>query len=180
MIRTIQLHEKIKEFRMSRGESNRRVDIEQVTPMELRAMRYLRQMKPNELSRIIGMNMDQMLRIENSNRKFVPVDVAEKYVVAMDILPNEHLKLRALINGETDDYIVNRNIPTRVKREVFERCDGKCSNCGSEEDIHYHHIKRFAAGGKHTVDNLTLLCSDCHIKEHEGERIYNAMRVTYK
>lgn len=69
-----------------------------------------------------------------------------------------------------------RYIPVNVKRQVFERDEGKCSKCGSDEKLHYHHIKRFSEGGTHSVNNLTLLCVSCHAREHKGERAYKMLK----
>lgn len=69
-----------------------------------------------------------------------------------------------------------RAIPVSVKREVFERDEGKCTVCGSDKELHYHHIKRFADGGTHSAYNLTLLCVSCHAEEHKGEQSYHMLR----
>jgi 5-methylcytosine-specific restriction endonuclease McrA len=68
-----------------------------------------------------------------------------------------------------------RYIPTKIKTEVFERDNGECTLCGSDEKLHYHHITRFSDGGAHTVDNLKLLCVACHAEEHKDERSYHML-----
>lgn len=69
-----------------------------------------------------------------------------------------------------------RNIPTEVKHIVFERDNGKCTECYSKEDLHYHHIKRYANGGEDTVENLILLCVNCHAEEHKDEQSYYMLK----
>lgn len=178
LMRTKDLIQESKKYNLKN--KAQRVDLTKVTPMELKGMRYLRGMKPNEMSRIIGIPMDRMLEYENSVKSIAPSEIAVMYVVALRIMPNEHLKLKALLNGETDEYITNRKIPAHIKREVFKKDNGMCTKCGSSKKLHYHHIKHFARGGKHEVDNLTLLCEDCHIEEHKEDRIYMAMKTTSK
>ena len=63
-----------------------------------------------------------------------------------------------------------------VKRELIERCGGKCEACGA--DAKYpHHIMPVAATGIHAemaVDpaNLMLLCDHCHTLMHPNCRQY--------
>jgi len=61
---------------------------------------------------------------------------------------------------------VSRYIPAKLKREVFKRDSGCCAfvgkdgrRCQSRWQIEIDHIKPFAVGGKHELENLRLLCS---------------------
>ena len=56
----------------------------------------------------------------------------------------------------------SRHIPKYIKAAVFRRDNGKCVKCGLNVAIQYDHIIPFARGGKHTVDNLQLLCANCN------------------
>lgn len=60
-----------------------------------------------------------------------------------------------------------RYIRQDTKIAVAVRDQGKCTNCGTTRNLHYHHIKQFAQGGKHTKSNLRLLCKRCHNKLHK-------------
>lgn len=44
-----------------------------------------------------------------------------------------------------------------------------CCNCGSEEDLQYHHIVPLALGGRDIISNMCCLCYDCHQLIHFGE-----------
>lgn len=53
-----------------------------------------------------------------------------------------------------------RLIPTSVKLEVWKRDGGKCSLCGSVDELHFDHILPFAKGGTSlTAANVQLLCA---------------------
>lgn len=53
-----------------------------------------------------------------------------------------------------------RLIPTAVKLEVWKRDNGKCSLCGSSDELHFDHILPFAKGGTSlTAANVQLLCA---------------------
>lgn len=60
-----------------------------------------------------------------------------------------------------------RYIRQDTKIAVAVRDQGKCTSCGTTRNLHYHHIKQFAQGGKHTKSNLRLLCKRCHNKLHK-------------
>ncbi|AGH96639.1 HNH endonuclease [Pseudobdellovibrio exovorus] len=54
----------------------------------------------------------------------------------------------------------NRMIPSQVKLEVWKRDGGKCTTCGSSDNLHYDHILPFSKGGSSLVaSNIQLLCA---------------------
>ena len=44
----------------------------------------------------------------------------------------------------------------------------KCCNCGSEEDLQYHHIIPLSLGGNDINSNMCCLCYKCHYKLHHN------------
>jgi HNH endonuclease len=61
-----------------------------------------------------------------------------------------------------------RIIPTRVKLEVWKRDGGKCTKCGSEEDLHFDHIIPWSKGGSSsTPENIQLLCGKHNLQKHD-------------
>jgi 5-methylcytosine-specific restriction endonuclease McrA len=53
-------------------------------------------------------------------------------------------------------------LPRELKRAVWERDGGHCSQCGSAFDLQYDHIIPVAMGGATTLENLQLMCSSCN------------------
>ncbi|GAB2468823.1 hypothetical protein GCM10011375_29730 [Hymenobacter qilianensis] len=61
---------------------------------------------------------------------------------------------------ELKDISHNRMIPTSVKLEVWKRDNGKCTQCGSDDNLHFDHILPFSKGGTSLrSDNIRLLCA---------------------
>lgn len=61
-----------------------------------------------------------------------------------------------------------RIIPTWVKLEVWKRDGGKCTMCGSEEDLHFDHIIPWSKGGSSsTPENVQLLCGKHNLQKHD-------------
>ena len=55
----------------------------------------------------------------------------------------------------------------RVRRAALDRDDWRCRRCSSPLDLEVHHLKAVAAGGApYALDNVEVLCRDCHIGEH--------------
>ena len=46
----------------------------------------------------------------------------------------------------------------------------QCCNCGSTEDLVYHHIVPVEVGGKNVTTNIAVVCAECHGKIHYGEK----------
>lgn len=58
------------------------------------------------------------------------------------------------------DIEQTRQIPGKVKVEVYKRDDGKCVKCGSNSNIHFDHILPYSRGGTSLrIENIQLLCA---------------------
>ena len=62
--------------------------------------------------------------------------------------------------GNAENNEVWREIKAEVKSERGE----KCELCGSNENLHLHHIKARQHGGQDVKENAQLLCRICHVQ----------------
>ena len=63
-------------------------------------------------------------------------------------------------SGKTKLHKRRRIIPTEIKLEVWKRDDGKCVECGAEDELHFDHILPFSKGGTSIkAENFQLLCA---------------------
>ena len=67
------------------------------------------------------------------------------------------------------DKQVIRLEQTRLKKRILKLIDS-CEYCGdtTKEILQLHHIKQVAEGGTNDVDNIIVLCPNCHTKAHRG------------
>lgn len=72
-------------------------------------------------------------------------------------------------DADTEDFqdiVHDRQIPGDIQREVYERDKGKCTQCGSTENLHFDHIIPFSKGGSSkTASNIQLLCAKHNLKK---------------
>jgi len=56
----------------------------------------------------------------------------------------------------------------RLHAAVYDRDNGLCQGCGEwiEPGVPAHHIILKSQGGEDTMENLKMLCLDCHDKKH--------------
>lgn len=53
-------------------------------------------------------------------------------------------------------------IPEDVRIFVWKRDDGRCVQCGSQENLEFDHIIPVSKGGSNTARNIQLLCETCN------------------
>jgi len=57
---------------------------------------------------------------------------------------------------------IRERIAERVRVAVWRRDGGKCTRCGSRENIEFDHIVPVSRGGSNTARNIELLCEKCN------------------
>ena len=62
----------------------------------------------------------------------------------------------------------SRSISQEVKDRVWNRDKGKCTECGSNENLEFDHIIPHAKGGANTYRNIQLLCQDCNRRKSDN------------
>jgi hypothetical protein len=64
--------------------------------------------------------------------------------------------------GDDKETGSGRAISVQVRREVWRRDGGRCSECGSVARLEYDHLVSFSRGGSNTTRNIRLLCEPCN------------------
>lgn len=69
-----------------------------------------------------------------------------------------------------DELNKRRNEYNRAtfKKKLDETLEPICVNCGSSENLSYHHIVPVSLGGTNNISNIVRLCPTCHDKAHLG------------
>ena len=94
----------------------------------------------------------------NSNRR----DTMKEYLL-------DELKLKPLDK--------NRQISDENKISAYQRANGCCERCGKKfkdyKEAEYHHVEHYSDGGHTTLDNIRVLCKNCHDDIHREKSIDN-------
>jgi 5-methylcytosine-specific restriction endonuclease McrA len=61
-------------------------------------------------------------------------------------------------------------IPEDVKSLVYERDEGRCLACGSDELIQYDRVVPWSMGGGNEPQNIRLVCAGCNRRQAIGGR----------
>ena len=64
-----------------------------------------------------------------------------------------------------------------IRKEILERDNYTCVECGEKNDLNIHHIIHRKNGGKNNPENLQTLCAKCHTEKHKNESIYKIMAL---
>lgn len=64
---------------------------------------------------------------------------------------------------------MDSNVDNETWLELLERDDYACLNCNSQKDLApAHYISRGTKNQDNSLNNLMLLCFDCHRAQHDG------------
>ena len=75
-----------------------------------------------------------------------------------------------------DDRNTKGKLYKKWKYEVFVRDNWKCQHCGSEDNLHAHHIIEWKKDEKlrYEISNGLALCNRCHARHHSlGRTTWN-------
>ena len=88
--------------------------------------------------------------------------LALAFEIANEKIKKDKFRINANFNTPVAKPCTKRTIPSRVKKEVYERDHGRCTKCQSTYKLEYDHMIPFSMGGESTVDNLRVLCFSCN------------------
>ncbi len=81
----------------------------------------------------------------------------------------KRLMLRAHSAQNQEGSLTRQPIPKVVQREVWQRDQGRCVECGSRENLEFDHIIPVSRGGATTTRNVQLLCESCNRRKSDRE-----------
>ena len=99
---------------------------------------------------------------------FIYKEITEWYKNAYDkrcYIPYDGIKPTRPRAPSKGDYVSDgkrKPIPQDVKDKVWNRDNGKCIQCGSNENLEFDHIIPLSKGGANTYRNIQLLCEHCN------------------
>lgn len=65
---------------------------------------------------------------------------------------------------------------SQLKEKIAKRCGGICERCGKDNYaiLQVHHKKERHKGGTDRINNLELLCPNCHATHHLGKSLWQS------
>lgn len=74
---------------------------------------------------------------------------------------------------------INSDEWKQKRNDALERANNKCSECGSEHDLHVHHLT-YKRLGRELPEDLQVLCADCHAIVHEDKGCVDSLSREFR
>ena len=106
--------------------------------------------------------------------------IREGIISVLQDLPNGMIDVLIGLNYRFDlSAVSNTIISSKLRKDisgtttksVYEKYNNQCSRCFSSENLNIHHIKPIKNGGGNDLQNLEILCVECHKKEHSPDTL---------
>jgi hypothetical protein len=131
---------------------------------------------PHSISTTFWAYRDKILMLESTDPQMMLHPKDGEYEISDDalILIKHHVlrrersfrkvsrEVEALENMEKLKGAPREPIPESVRLFVWQRDQGRCVKCGSQERLEFDHVIPIAAGGSNTDRNVQLLCESCN------------------
>jgi HNH endonuclease len=92
--------------------------------------------------------LDEDLRFEDGFSAKVQVRLEEEW--------------QRVTHDDAEPVPARARLSEAVRHQVWRRDGGKCTHCGSRENLEYDHIIPVSMGGGNTARNIELLCESCN------------------
>lgn len=77
-----------------------------------------------------------------------------------------------------NDYLLSNHWYNK-RKSYFKTYEKKCNHCGTDKEIHLHHLT-YENIGNESFNDLMPLCKDCHSKEHDRLKKLKSLKKKYK
>lgn len=123
---------------------------------------------------------DPALIVEKALQALLEQSLKEK--ASQTKRPREPRETTANTPRVEEEKNASRTIPAAVRRAVWARDEGRCAfvsatghRCATDRCLEFHHVKPWARGGTHGVDNIELRCR-AH-NQLQAERDYGRLSM---
>jgi hypothetical protein len=121
----------------------------------------------NSVLQVIPAKRYNQLYLELERQKgtgYYTVPNLQLVILLFDMLTSTSKRQILLTQGNS-----RQQIPQHIKTAVWQRDQGRCIQCGSNQYLEYDHIIPLSKGGATSMNNLQLLCRKCN--SQKGSRI---------
>lgn len=122
---------------------------------------------PNYRKEMKGLDWGRLYR--EYGAESYDTDELERQIVGLmadeDVTNKKGIFEYVLSRGKKERLLSIRAFSERDKRTKYEQQGGVCPNCGRHfeyEEMAGDHIKEWSRGGRTIIDNLQMLCKECH------------------
>lgn len=80
--------------------------------------------------------------------------------------------------GDTDEkpHVNQKSMWGGTREEVFELYGKFCNRCSLTTNLHVHHKLPLSFGGTNKLNNLEVLCEECHQKIHKHKLVFETTK----
>ena len=144
--------------------------------LRYRPARFNNRGKKGKLAPSIQHKIDSHLTIIKRICNIIPIENIIVETAEFDIhkLKNPEVSGVEYQHGDGEGFY-------NVKSAVLSRDNYTCQICGAKQaKLEVHHIRLRSEGGSNRMDNLVVLCKDCHAKVHTGELDFTKKVKSFK
>ena len=127
--------------------------------------KYHNRKKKHKYTPTVEHYLHSLLRMIKDIRKYIAIDKVEIEFVPFDIRKMQEPWIKGFWY-----QVSNKGDFSKWSEYVKDRDGYKCVLCGSNENLHVHHIKPISEGGKDNPRNLVTLCEKCHTTVHNDNK----------